>query len=463
MTFDSPRTLATTTTAPARRRTRLYLALLVSFPFLVLFSPRIDIGVTHARVDELLIIAWLPIAVDFSRAGRLRRPRSAYVGAFFALFMVFAFGIVYGDGTARWSQSNLKLVIRPAVVAANLLVIRYWLHRSRASVRTLAMTLVVSVAIAGMIGYVAMTNPGLASLLRSVYSSGIDLYDDDYSFDMSRRAMSVFSGYDQAGVTYAMGIIVALYLLLNAPSARSRVVSGCLIAALLLSIVTSARIGFVSALFGGLVLLALRRSRLPYLAAAVGFAAVFIFVLLPFGHYVLPNSGTLERFEDVQRLFDFSSSTPFWERSEGVSGVLETQVYGIRYPEGADAVFGFGDQGAFVSDSGFITVYVKYGLVGIAAVLYVLLRIGRTGDHLDRQAQRIFSGAALSLSGVLPGLATLFVVGSLKGGLYFVTYKIGELFAFVLALSITESELLLSRDARDARALVAEPVRYRLS
>jgi hypothetical protein len=221
----------------------------------------------------------------------------------------------------------------------------------------------------------------------------------------------------------------------------------------LVAIVTSARVGFVTLVAGLVAMLLLRKHSARPLVMAVGLVAVFLYAVVPIGHFVLPDSATLQRFEDVVRLLDVSSSTSMLERSEGVSELFATQVLNVSYPEGLDVLWGKGDDGEFVSDSGYVTTYVKHGVAGILIVLFFLAITAFQGNRLARAVARRASVAVLPISAVVPGLAALFCAGSIKGGHYFLTYKIGELFALVLALSVIEGEFALTKEPAAARSI----------
>ena len=428
---------------------RLNTGLLLTFPFLVLFSPRFNLVFTHARVDEFIVLLSLPFAViHYAKfaIGNARRGNIIYFRALLILFLVFAIGLLYGEGVERWSQSNLMLVARPIVVILNVLVVRYWIYRAQANSFYLITGLVVAVTLAGVLGCLAMGSPALAGLLQETYASGIDLYGETSRFDMSIRAMSVFSGYDQASMAYALGGGLSLFLFYNARTIFGKLLSVLAMFCLIISIVASARIGFVALLFCVFVILSLSikiRGKIVKISYICGFILLLSFFLFPLSNKLFPNNITVERFSDVFQIFDIASSQSVEERSEGVSGVLSTEVYQIRYPDGIDMLLGFGDHGVFVSDVGLVTVYVKYGIVGIASLLYAFAAISFRGFRTGRIADTFYTGRG-SISAILPGLMALFIVGSMKGGLYFITYKVGELFAFVLALCIIEGEVVLA-------------------
>ena len=444
------------------RTNKLYAGLVLAFPFLVLFSPRIPIIITHARVDELLVLLWLPFAVKHyvQTSNKYQRTYNAsYFRAFLFLFVVFVFGLLYGDGEARWSRENLKLVTRPIVIILNILVLRFWIFRANMKRVHLVAGLIAAVTLAGAVGYLAMSSPALADSLKILYAQEIPLYKA-YAFDMSSRAMSVFVGYDQASITYAIGIILSLYLFFNYRTSFGKSFSAITTICLFVAIVSSARIGLVSLFFGVLVLLVMNmKGRMLMIASVCCPLFLLSFLLMPFLDFVFPNSETIERFMDAVALLDFNSPLPFWERSYGMNAVIQQQVYGILYPHGSEVVFGFGDNGEFVSDIGYVTVFVKYGIVGLLSVFYTLITIGKTGFKTGKNAMLSVTkkGVGFPINAILPGLMTLFIVGSSKGGLYFITYKTGELFAFVLALCILEGEVVFASRVSCKQGSSADP------
>ncbi len=432
-------------TSDNRINARAYEGLVLSFPFLVLFCPRLNLGFTHARIDEMLVLVWLPLSIKHLLQSRYISGRNnifGFIKVFLVLLGVFTAGLLYGEGAARWSASNIKLVTRPAVVIAYFLVVRYWCYRAMVNPVRAGVAVVGAILAAGLLGYIAMSSPALADSLVSTYSSGIAEYDDNYSFDMSRRAMSVFSGYDQASVTYSIALVLVIFLFFNSRRRLTgKFLPGLAMAGLLVSIMTSGRIGFVTAIVGGLVSLVLNmRGRAARMVPVAVFLAVLLVSAVPLGNLVIRNEETMQRFSDVMNLFDLASSTPLWERSSGVAGVVATQVLGIRYPTGMAMLTGFGDDGKFVSDVGYVTVFVKYGLVGIVAVISTLFVIAVKGRRIGKLVMSV-SPDSIPLSAFLPGIAAIFFVGSMKGGLYFLTYKVGEIFAYILALCIVEDEI----------------------
>jgi len=450
--FGQPRSSAT---ALPRAGPRAFTALLLAFPFLVLFSPRIPLLVTHARIDELLVAAWLPVALrHYGRptSDAIRRRRSPYFLAFLSIFVVFVIGLVLGDGAERWSQPNLKMVSRPLFVLIDILVLRYWIHRSQCAAVTAASALVSAVAVAGGLGYLALSTPALAAGLTSVYASALENVNDAYRFDMSRRAMSVFAGYDQASVTYAAGALVSLALFLDARTFRARALSSAAGLWLIVSIVTSARTGFVSLVLGGMKLLAMRRGGHAVVAAcAAARIGALAYVVVP---SIIPNEATLEHFADIKSLIDVSSPLPFWERSEGVNALIESQVIGIEYPSGMDCLLGRGDTGMYISDSAYVTIYVTYGLVGVAVIAYALFAIARQASRTGRSFRAAVGSPRASVSSMLPAMVALFAVASAKGGLYLLTYKTGELFAVLLAYCVVEAEGVPLPKARDGAFVI---------
>lgn len=428
----------------------IYLGLVLAFPFLVLFSPRIPILFTHARLDELLVLLWLPFSLQHYvqvAQGYGRKFNASYFRAFLILFAVFLLGLLYGEDDARWNFENIKLVTRPIIVIINILVVRYWIYRSNASINQLVFGFVVAVMFAGAVGYFAMFSPALAERLDILYGHEYD-FADTYSFNMAGRAMSVFGGYDHASITYALGSIMSLFLFFNFRTYFLKAFAALITISLMVAIISSARIGFVALLFGVVVFLVMNMKRRIFITFGA-LLLVSLCLLVPSLELLFPENKPIERFLDAVALFDFSSSSHIWERSSGVSGVLFTQVYGLIYPEGADMVLGFGDNGKFISDVGYVTIFVKYGMVGLVTLFSALFMLGNRGYRTGKKAMAMVTenGGAIPISMILPGLMTLFIVGSFKGGLYFLTYKTGELFAFILALCIIEGEKVFGNDS----------------
>jgi hypothetical protein len=353
---------------------------------------------------------------------------------------MFLFGLLYGDGIGKWAWENIKLVTRPAVIIINVLVVRYWMFRSKACPDHLVLGFVIAVMLAGALGYFAMFSPALADMLDLLYTHEYD-FADTYSFNMAGRAMSVFAGYDQASITYALGCMMSLFFFLNSRTFFLKVFSLLMSMSLIVAIISSARIGFVALLLGILVFLVMNIKRRIFLPFCV-LVFVSLALLLPAMGFLFPENKPIERFMDVVALFDISSSVPFWERSSGVDSVLISQVYGLLYPQGTGLIFGFGDNGLFVSDVGYITVFVKYGIVGLVILFSAMFMIGWRGYRTGKKSMTLVTKykASIPLNMILPAIISLFIVASFKGGLYFITYKTGELFAFILALCLIEGE-----------------------
>lgn len=423
-----------------------YAFLTILFPFMVIFSPRINLILTHARIDELIVFLFLPFSLQHflrSEKGVFRNHRRTLLLPFLTLFILFTLGLIHGGEPENWTFQTVNQACRPLIVIANVLVLRYWILKSNIKFMYLLLGFIIAITLAGVLGLAAMTKPALALALQNIYVPNIAQYGDLYRFDMSTRAMSVFAGYDQASMTYAIAIIFSIFIFLNFNSLILKAFSILMSFCLLSAIVTSARIGFIAIIFAFVVIYVFNiKIKLGYTTMFICLAGAFLFILLTYNQLFLINDQTITRFADVLNLFDFSSPIPFWERSEGVNVVLRTQVYGIHYPQGLDMIWGIGDRGEFISDIGFIGTFVKYGFIGIAALLYIFISIGYMGYRIGKKAKGLYF--YLPISSLLPGLMAMFIVGSMKGGLYFITYKIGELFAFILALSLVEAEALKS-------------------
>jgi hypothetical protein len=420
--------------------------LLLSFPFSVLFCPPVNLLLFYARIDEVLVLAFVPVAAIhyLSHAFRnYRKVASPHFVALFILFAVFLLGLFHGGGNWQAGSSYWRWITRPLALILAILVLRYWLHRGLLKFNHYVTGIVVAVALAGALGYFAMHSPELADTLVRVYSAGIEAYDDNYSFDMSRRAMSVFTGYDQASIAFAIGFVLTIYLYVNSGKKWKipTLVTMCVMA---VAILASARVGIVSALAGGSALWVLRqRGRLAGFVVAVLALILAISAVIPFAQLFIQNPETIARLKEFTGIFDFWSSTPFIDRSQGLRGMVDSQILDVSYPKGLEAVIGFGDDTRFVSDLGIVTVYVKYGVIGmvvLACVYAVWVYKGLQTSGMILAATRQY----MPFSTTLPALVALFVVGNMKGGLYFLTYKLSELFAFVLALVIVEGEIAVA-------------------
>jgi hypothetical protein len=294
-----------------------------------------------------------------------------------------------------------------------------------------------------------MYAPGFSLKLIQLYTPDIE-YNKyfQYTFDMSVRAMSVFYGYDQASVSYAFGCILALALTMNMKNDfKYKIVVIVSIFILFGSIISSARVGFVSALSGGLALLLLRSSKSLNSKLLPLFIVICLIVSLSHLDTIFPNSKTFTRFSEVLKIFSFEGTTSFFDRSEGMSGVIETQILYKTYPNGIDMVFGFGDDTNFVSDVAYVTIFIKYGFAGLIVVFYVFFIWISSGIRMTFYSLRnkIPLERRMALF-ILPGMAILFLIAAMKGPLYFLSLKTGELVSVLLGLALYEHQSIFNRE-----------------
>lgn len=426
---------------------RLYQLLLITYPIFVLFSPKLNIGITHAKVDELLLALWLPNAflefVSFYlRAGNYGFRR--YIVGLMLLFGVFLLGLALGDADERFSISNIKLIIRPLIIIANIIVLRYWIIRSKLSVVSPLCYMLISICVSAIVALYSMKDQSFAQILIDQYSEGIYNYNYSDYFDMSWRAMGVFAGYDAAAITYGMGIVVASYLLIS--RARSTIKTVLLFLAIMImtfAIVASARIGIVATVPACFVLFLIGWNISWQRKITFAFISLIIsMILIPLATNFFPHVSTIERFLDGVQVLNLFSSESVFERAEGVSTVLNSQYFDIILPQGVDMFFGFGDHGYPISDIGYVTVFVKYGFVGLAALGACLYSFIAPTIQSERYVyyNDFSKEKESSCNYILISLITLIAIGMAKGGLYFLAQKTGELFAIVVACSVIESE-----------------------
>ncbi len=126
---------------------------------------------------------------------------------------------------------------------------------------------------------------------------------------------------------------------------------------------------------------------------------------------------------------------------------LQVRCAPVIYPRSGQYSYRFGDHGKFISDSGYVTIFVKYGVFGLIILIYALVMIGVKGFQLNRKitSSIMDKNNYFPISIILPVLVVIFLVGPVKGGLYFITYKTGEFFAFILAICVIESEFFVLR------------------
>lgn len=437
----------------------LHTVLLLSFPFSVLFCPPLNFLLFHARIDEVLVLAFVPVAAIhyFSHTFRnYRKVSNPYFVVFFVLYAVFLLGLIHGGGIGQATSSDWRWISRPLAMVLNILVLRYWLHRASLKFSHYVFGTVTAIALAGALGYFAMSSPALADTLVRIYSAGLEAYDDNYSFDMSRRAMSVFTGYDQASIAYAIGFVLTIFLYFNNDK-KWKILMLFMMSVIVVAILTSARVGIVSALAGGAVLWVFHhRGRVAGITVAVLALTIVIYSVAPFGQLFIQNPETIARLKEFTGIFDFWSATPFIDRSPGLRGMVDSQILDVSYPKGPDMIIGFGDDRRFVSDLGIVTVYVKYGVIGLV-VLACVYAVWVFKGLETRRMILLTTRYKMPFCETLPAFVAVFFVGSMKGGLYFLTYKLGELFALVLALAVVEGEIVVAyRRERRFRKLSIE-------
>jgi len=364
------------------------------------------------------------------------------------LFILFCWGIIWGNSYDIINASYVRQILRPLYLIIVTFTVKKLLGITKMNKEFLIMSILVSLCLAGLLGYYAMHDHGVSLKLIRLYVPDIE-YNKyvNYTFDMSVRAMSVFSGYDQASVSYAFGCILAFTLTVNMKKGfKYKMIVVALVFILFGCIISSARIGFVSVLGGGLVLLLLPSRQSLNSKILLIFMALSLTVSLSHFVNIFPDSKTYIRFSDVLRIFSFNETNTFIERSEGLTGVVETQILDKTYPDGIDMVFGFGDDTMFVSDVAFSSTFIKYGFVGLFAVFYVYFSWIYLGVRMTIYGIRnnIHLGRRTVLF-ILPGVAVLFFIAAMKGPLYFLTLKTGELVSVFLGLVLFEQQSIMNR------------------
>ena len=421
-----------------------YSFLIVLYPFSVLFCPRLNIGFTHARIDELLVFIWAPIALVSFLFSKIKRITIVYYLVFLSLSILFTFGVLYAGSSTGWSIPNLKNVSRPVFFLMNLIVLRYWIYKGKVKIKTVLLSLVASITIAGVIGLYATTNPTFAYWLTNTYASGIFDMEAPYRFNMSFRAMSVFSGYDQASITYAIGVILSLFIVLNYWRRKAlRYLCILMIILLTMSIISSARVGII-ALMGGLIVFfsftISKKITIFYIFSTALAILILGTFILPFARDVIPTYST-NRLMELTEVFNFKSHYSILERVQGFNALYYTQVRYVNYPRGWNIILGYGDDGKFISDVGYINVFCRYGLLGIFVLISSFVALFKTGSKIGKLIESVQTSSKYTpVNFILPALIVLFAIGSMKGGLYFLTFKTGECFALIIALCIVEAE-----------------------
>lgn len=437
-------------------KANLYSLGLLLYPFSVLFCPPINFGLFYARVDETLILLFMPMLIADLKVGNNRTYNSLrykLLKPYGILFLVFCWGILWANGFDNLNGSYVRQILRPMYLIIVALTVKKLLSITNLDKTRLLIALLISICLAGLLGYYAMYDSRVSMKLIRMYNPDIE-YNKyfEYTFDMSVRAISVFHGYDQASVTYAFGCILAIVLTMTMKKdLKYRLGSVASIPILLVSIISSARIGFISLLGGGIVLYLWPYKKRLTSKILVMIILLCFFVLLPHIGALFPKNTTFYRFSDALEIFNFGEKNSLMERSKGLFGVMESQVLDTIYPDGVNMVFGFGDNTRFISDVAYISIFVKYGLVGLFAVFYIyfrwisssltMIRIGMWNNiPLERRA----------VSFMLPSITVLFFIAAMKGPLYFITIKTGELVSIIIGLALFECQANLgSRERKE--------------
>lgn len=258
-----------------------------------------------------------------------------------------------------------------------------------------------------------------------------------YTFNMSTRAMSVFYGYDQASVTYAFGALAAIALVVRPGESRSLlllpVAAECVLVA---SILSSARVGMVAFVVGSAAMLYLLRRQINKYVS-LGIVAAMLTVALSGSSALFPQSKTIERNLDALQTVVPGVGTGGGDEADGISVIIQTQIMGIDFPTGLDSFFGYGDDLSFVSDVGYVSTYVKYGIAGLLVVIFAYVSWIRTAG-LARAASLIGGTFTHASTYIVEGAVALFAVAAFKGTFYFLTQKTGDLVAVVLGVMLYE-------------------------
>jgi hypothetical protein len=424
-------------------------AILFLYPLSILFCPPVDLWALHARPDEIVTILGIPLAFrDLTRPGSYAYRATGFrlAAPYTCLFLMLCWGIVWGDSVGSLTGSYVRTIVSPLFFAMEIFVFASLLTRARLDNGSTLLGLTTAVAGAGLLGLYAMTDPATALVLVRTFMPDLEFHKYAAStFNMSTRAMSVFYGYDHAAVTYALSALAAVGLLLTH---RRRVWYTAILTALLISLVasmvSSARVGVLAFLGAGLAQLMLGERvvfhrRLLAFASLAGVIGFIVSIPIYF-----PENATLMRLVDLVEMLDVDGSASLLERSEALDGMVGTQIYDKPFPTGIDVLVGSGDDTQFISDVGYVTVYIKYGVFGLCVVLYTFLTWLFVG--LSSIARRKRLGAAASntvTTFVLPGMAVLFAIAAMKGPLYFLSFKTGDLVALLCALVLVECSTLI--------------------
>jgi hypothetical protein len=368
-------------------------------------------------------------------------------------FLLFCWGVVWGNSFSSLTSSYIRTIVTPLYFIAETLAIKSILKRAQLATASGLMALAIAISAAGLLGVYAMEHPAMASLLVRTFVQDLEFHKYAAStFNMSVRAMSVFYGYDQAAVTYGLAALIVLVLLLTFRRRTLRTAFlVTLIVSLIASMLTSARVGLVAFLGAALPQLFVRERALlrrKVLVVTLLFTTVLFLASIP---TYFSNNKTLTRFVDIIHMVTPDDSAPVLERSADFNGMLETQVYDKPYPHGFDIIFGSGDDTQWVSDVAYVTIYIKYGLLGLATVLYTFITWVALGLKSRALRKRLGFPVEHTLAAlVLPSMTVLFALSAMKGPLYFLAFKTGDLVAVLLGVTLMEYSMLFPSHRRPA-------------
>lgn len=424
--------------------------LLLSFPLLAVFGLPVKLGSFYLTPTEILIFGYGALycmAVAMRRIPAPSRSQLGYLLAFLAIFSNNIIGLMVGSDADRWQLSNIRVALRPVTLFIAVLVISQWAKRSTMPKRYAIYAVSLPIALAGLFGLYGMYNQGFSSLLLSLYSPHLIDADLNSRFNMSVRAMSVFTGYDQASITYAFNIAILTSLLAffrNSAKAKACAVVGVIL--MVVSIVSSARTGFVTVVaFIPLFFIYIKRFRFVkgvQVLTAAGLTTVALFFTL---NRIFPDSSTIERFLDLANFSALMSGGSLIEKSEGINSLYYTQIANLTYPTGADILFGFGDNGKPISDSGYITTFINNGLFGITLLFVALVSWMASSYATLIESEKAGNEPSFTIFNFLLLVFTVIsMISAIKGPLYFLSYINGDILVYVLALATYEASLLRS-------------------
>jgi len=419
--------------------------LLLFFPFTAVFGVPIKIGFIYLWPTELLIICFGAIYllnIPMRRYKVYKNSYALYIVGFFVILFCNITGLIVGSEPERLTVANLRAVLRPAEIVLSIFVIITWIRSTVINKSINLLSLALAITVAGIAGLYGMYNSKFSNLLIDIYSPHLINSDLIGRFNMSVRAMSVFTGYDQASVTYSFNIIIIISLVMLFKHSKA-IINVYIIALLImfLSIVSSARTGIITTLAALPIYLIYAKTK--YLTTKIKLisAIVAIIIFIPFFSNILfPESATIERFNDVLNISKVSSGLSIVERSEGVNSLYYTQVANVDYPVGLDILFGYGDNAKPISDSGYVTTYVKYGLAGMLSLVIIF------SCWIIAALKKISAAKATNLESevvifniILVCSTVIFIIAAIKGPLYFLSGINGDIMAYILAFAIYEN------------------------